>query len=100
LTRHLLTRAILMALTASVAATIAIMRALTPVTVTVAHAVRSASHPVLLAGNAIGLDSAHPGAIASVVVVRRSADREAGYPGDREEGDRRTAGEGGLQRPP
>jgi hypothetical protein len=83
-----------------VAATIAVMRTLTPVTVTVAHAVRAASHPVLLAGDAIRLDSAHPGAIASVVVVRRSADREAGHPGDREERDGRTAGKGGLQRPP
>jgi hypothetical protein len=89
-----------MALAASVAATIAIMRALTPVTVIVAHAVRAATHPVLLAGDAIRLDPAHPRAIASVVVVRRSADREAGHPGNREQGDCRTAGEGGLQRPP
>ena len=82
------------------ATAIAITWTLTPVTVTIAHAVRAATHPVLLAGDAIRLDPAHPRAIASVVVVRRSADREAGHPGDRKEGDRRTAGECRLQRPP
>jgi hypothetical protein len=83
-----------------VATAIAIAPALPTVAVTVAHALRTASHALFLIRGDVGLHAAHPRSIVLAVVIGRASDRETADSGDREKGHSRSAREGGLQRPP
>jgi hypothetical protein len=88
------------AVSVPVASPVAVRHARAAIAVTISHPLRATADPVRSARGTIRLDADSARAIASSVMMRRTADREAGDAGDGEEGNGRCSGERRLQRPP